>query len=388
MSRPSGPRVTMLVRNPFTNDTRVEREAASLARAGYQVTVVAEAAEGLPRREQTPSSTIIRVARPMRSVPGLRFVAFIIRLAMALVRTRPTILHAHDTDALQSVAPAAARLGIPFVYDAHELWLGRSRRGRSWLYDRLARLYFGAIERLAIPRAAAVIVANPAVGPELERRYGLRDVQPVPNYPVEVDPPQPLQLRDLPGGDLIPSDVPLVLYSGGIAPDRGIEQLVEAMVEIPDAHLAFMGRGGLEPAIRELVARFGLGRRVHFLGMVPSDEVVPYAASATVGVLSTVPTCLNNVLALPNKIFQYMAAGIPVVASDYPQIRDIVVGSGAGVVMDPTDPSSIAAALRQVLADRAEAQAVGQRGQAAIRDSYHWSVAERTLLDVYGKVAA
>ena len=382
-------RVTMLVRNHFTNDTRVEREASSLARAGYAVTVVATAAVGLPAREARAGAKVIRVAGPLRRIPGLRFLATVWRLQSVVERTRPDILHAHDTDALQSIGPAARRLRVPLVYDAHELWLGRSARGRSPLYDRLARTYFGWIERRYIPRAAAVIVANPLVGPELERRYGIDGVIPVPNYPVlsdAVEPPR--DLRSLPGGDRIPAEAPLVLYSGGITIERGIEQLVDAMQLLPGAHLAFMGAGGLEPEIRARVTRLGLDDRIHFLGMVPSDDVVAYSASATVGVLATVPTSLNNILALPNKIFQYMAAGIPVVASDYPQIREVIEGSGAGRLMDSSDPASIAGALRAIIDDPAAAREAGARGRAAVERTYHWSVPERTLLDIYHGLAA
>ena len=376
----------MLVRNAFTHDTRVEREARSLAAAGHRVTIVAEARPGLPLREEKASASVIRVPRPLARVPALRFLAYVWRLRSVVEKTRPDVLHAHDTDALQSMGPAARRLGVPFVYDAHELWLGRAARGHSGVYDRLARAYYGLVERRHVPRAAAVIVANPGVGPELERRYGIRGVRAVPNYPVEIGPVERRELRSLPGGDRIPHDAPIVLYSGGITIDRGIEQLVQAMTEVPDAHLVFMGAGGLEPEIRRLVSQLGLDDRVHFLGMVPSDEVVAYTASATVGVLSTVPVSLNNVLALPNKIFQYMAAGIPLVASDYPQIREVVEGSGAGRVMDSSDPSAIAAALRAVLADPDAARAAGERGRAAVVSTYHWAVSERTLLEVYRQV--
>ena len=378
----------MLVRNQFTNDTRVEREASSLARAGYEVTVVATAAAGLPAREVRAGAAVIRVASPLRRIPGLRFIANVWRLQSVVERTRPDILHAHDTDALQSIGPAARRLRVPFVYDAHELWLGRSARGRSAFYDRLARAYYRQIERRYIPRAAAVIVANPLVGPELARRYDIEHVIPVPNYPVLTDVVEPRDLRSLPGGDRIPAEAPLVLYSGGITIERGIEQLVDAMELVPGAHLAFMGAGGLEPEIRARVTRLGLDDRVHFLGMVPSDDVVAYSSSATVGVLATVPTSLNNILALPNKIFQYMAAGIPVVASDYPQIREVIEGSGAGRVMDSSDPTAIAAALRAIIDDPVAAREAGARGRAAVERTYHWSVPEQALLDVYREVAA
>lgn len=376
----------MLVRNTFTNDTRVEREAATLDAAGYRVAVVAEAGPGLPRRERRDHADVIRVPRRGPRLPGLRFASHLWRLGQATRRTRPDVLHAHDTDALQVIGPIGLRRDIPVVFDSHELWLGRSARGRSPLYHRVAQAYYGWIERRFVPRAAAVIVANPPVAPELERRYARGDVVSVPNYPAEGDAVLPRDLRSLPNGADIPVGVPIVLYVGGMTPDRGIEQLVDAMVEVPEARLVFLGGGGLEPAIRARVAMRGLGERTHFLGMVPSADVVPYTASATVGILSTMPTNLNNRLALPNKIFQYMAAGIPVVASDFPQIREVVEGSDCGILVDPTDVRALSAAIRTYTRDPARAVRDGANGRRAVTERYHWSIAAEQLLAVYRRL--
>jgi glycosyltransferase involved in cell wall biosynthesis len=377
----------MLVRNAFTHDTRVEREAATLRDAGYAVTVVAEAGPGLASREDRGGIRVIRVPNRGPRVPGLRFVAHVLRLAVAVNRTQPEILHAHDTDALQSVGLVALARGIPYVYDAHELWLDLGARGRSAIYGWAARLYFGLVERVFVPRAAAVLVANPPEGPELARRYHLREVLSVPNYPadaLERDEPDRGDLRTLPGGEGIPADAPLVMYVGGLARERGIEQLVAAMTEVPSARLVFLGAaGGLEPEVRRLVAELGIADRAHFIPPVPSGDVVRYTASGTVGVLATQPTCLNNVLALPNKIFQYMAAGIPTVAPDYPHLRELLEGDSAGVVVDVTRPSELAAAIRGYLHDPDRARRDGASARRAVQERYRWTMAATRLLDAY-----
>ena len=373
----------MLVRNAFTNDTRVEREAQTLTEAGYAVTIVSDGRPELPRTEQRAGATVRRISRRGPNLPLLRFIAYQWRLRRALERSRPDILHAHDTDALQTIGPVGRRLGIPVVFDSHELWLGRSGRGHGSIYHRAAQTYYGWVERRWVPAAAAVMVANPPVAPILERRYGLDRVHVVPNYPTERGSVEKRDLRLLPGGETIAAGVPIVLYVGGITLDRGIEQLVDAMASIPDAHLVFLGGGGLEPEIRQRVTERGFDARTHFLGMVSSSEVVPYATSATVGILSTVPTNLNNRLALPNKIFQYMAAGIPTVASDYPQVREVVEGSGAGVVYSPTDTTALAAAIRTYTEDPARAARDGANGRRAIVERFHWDISAATLLDVY-----
>ena len=378
-------RVTMLVRNPFTNDTRVEREARTLTAAGYRVTVVADGAPGLPTTEERDGVTVKRIARRGPRLPGLRFVTHVWRLRRAVEGTRPDIVHAHDADALQSAGPAAARLRVPLVYDSHELWLGRTARGRSRLYDWLNRAWYGLVERRYARRAALVIVANPGVAPELERRYGIRGVRHVANYPVEAEPVPARDLRSLPDAAAIPAEAPIILYLGAVMAHRGDEEIVRALADVGGAHLVCLGAAGPHVgAIRTEIQRLGLEGRVHLLPPVPSQEVVPFAGSAAIGVSLVQPASLSYRLALPNKLFQYMAAGLPVVASDFPDVRSVVEGSGAGVVVDPTDVDAVARALRELLGDPSRARAMGDAGRRAVRERFNWAEAAAELLRGYG----
>lgn len=382
-----GHRVTMLVRNPYTNDTRVEREARTLVSAGYAVTVIADSGPGLPERELREGIHVRRMPRRGPNLPGLRFVAHVWRLRRAIERTDPDIVHAHDADALQSAAPAARRRGAALVYDSHELWLGRTARGRSPLYDFLNRAWYRLIEGRFVPRAALVMVANPGVAPELERRYGVREVTIVPNYPVEQDEVAARDLRSLSTGAAIPPEAPIILYIGAVMADRGVEELVAALRDVPDSHVVCLGAAGQHVEIvRSLAASLGVGDRVHFVPPVPSAEVVPYARSATLGVSIVQPASLSYRLALPNKLFQYMAAGIPTVASDFADVREVVEGSAAGIVVDPTDVSAVASAIRRILADPDEARRMGDAGRRAVRERFNWNRSAEVLLRGYGAI--
>ena len=378
----------MLVRNAFTHDTRVEREARTLTSAGYRVTVIADAGAGLPRDEERDGYRVIRVGRRGPRLPVVRLFAHQRRLVRALIGTDPEILHGHDADALPPVAAAARRIGIPFIHDAHELWADQENRGRSAPYFAAFRAYYRLVEARLLPRAAAVLTVSPPIAELLRSRYGLARVELVPNYP-DVDPGELPVRRDLHALASLPADTPVILYLGGILPWRGLEELVDAisLLRTP-AHLVLLGWGGLAASLQVRAAQRGIASRVHVLPPVPSDEVIGYAADASIGVSPIPPSSLNYSLSLPNKVFQYMAAGVPVVASDFPQVREVVEGSGAGRCIDTRRPEVIAAAIDAILGDRAAARAMGAAGREAIRERYNWGVAARVLLAIYERVLA
>jgi glycosyltransferase involved in cell wall biosynthesis len=382
----AGRHVVMLVRNAYTHDTRVEKEARTLTGAGYRVTIVADGAHGLPERETRPEADVIRVARSGRRLPGVRFVVHQALLARVLRDLRPDVLHAHDSNALVPVGLAARALGVPYVYDAHDLWLGRPRRERSRIYFAINQLYYTLVERLFVRPAAATLTVSAPIAEHLARRYGLPEVVLVPNYP---EPPGTIDRRDiraLPGAEALDATTPLVLYVGGLMGGRGLEQLVDAMAHVERAELVLLGDGVLAKPLQQRAARGGFAERLHVVTPVPPADVIDVAASADVGVSPIVPSCLNYRYSLPNKLFQYMAAGLPVVASDFPQVREIVEGAGCGLVVDTRDPAEIAGAIDRILADRAAAQAMGERGRQAVVEHFNWSTAARALIDVYARV--
>ncbi len=379
-------RIAMLVRNAYTHDTRVEKEARTLTDAGFEVTVVADAAFGLPERETRDGSTVIRMPRTAAAIPGIRFFLHEWRLARRLTELRPTYLHAHDSNALLAVAVAAGRLRVPFVLDAHELWLGRPPRDRPAPYRFAFRAWYTVLERLLVPRAAAVVTVSPPIARHLERRYRLPTVELVPNYPDIGRPVERREIRGLVPG--IPHSAPIVLHLGAYLPDRGLEQLVEALVTVHEAHLVVLGAGSRASGLVELAARLGIGDRVHLVPPVPSDEVVDYTASATIGVAPIVPTTLNNAYSLPNKLFQYMAAGLPVLASALPQLTEIVEGSDAGVTVDTRDVPALAAALRSLLGDRDRLGEMGRNARRAVEERYSWERSATTLRSVYQRLTA
>src|SRR5207245_1271294 len=142
----------------------------------------------------------------------------------------------------------------------------------------------------------------------------------------------------------------VVLYLGNVAPDRGVEQLCRAIAEIPDAVLVVVGPGGpFRERLREEARGLPAADRIHFLPAVAPEQIPAITASADVAAMPIQPSSLNHRLTTPTRLFDALGAGVPVVASDLPGMAQIIRATGAGVLCDPTNARSIAAAIREVL---------------------------------------
>ncbi|NLG20470.1 MAG: glycosyltransferase family 4 protein [Actinomycetales bacterium] len=277
---------------------------------------------------------------------------------------RPDVVHANDANALVPALLITAGTPGRVVYDSHELWRRRNIRQDRWL----APAVEAVIETVGIRVAAGVITVSPSIADWLQQTYSLR-IRPtlVRNIPTARPLPDPARgrLRELAG--LAPGDR-VVSYVGGITTGRGLEETVDAMALLPDnAHLVLLGYGdpryiaGLLQRARDT----GVSDRVHLAGSVPSPEVPQALADADVAVVYVRPICLSYRFSLPNKLFESIHAGLPIVAADLPDTSAIVREHSVGEVFEATTPAELAAAIQQVLGDptayrAAAAQAAGE----------------------------
>jgi glycosyltransferase involved in cell wall biosynthesis len=208
----------------------------------------------------------------------------------------------------------------------------------------------------------------------------------VMNCSYRTDPPEPPRRRFHERLGLDPVRR-VVLYQGGFSPHRGIEQLLDAIPEIPGAVLVLLGYGALQEELERRAADPGLAGLVHLLPAVPPTELLEWVGSADVVAMPIQPSTLNHRYTTPNKLFEAMAVGVPVVASDLPGMASIVRETDAGLLVDPTRPADIAAACRQLLAaSPGEAAARRKRILAAAHETYNWERQARVLLDEYGRL--
>jgi glycosyltransferase involved in cell wall biosynthesis len=269
---------------------------------------------------------------------------------------------------------------VRFVYDAHELYGNAEPRTARTL---AAALPIRLWERFLVRNAAAVITTNRSRADELSKRHGRPDIVVLANVPDRVDEVVPLD----PG---YPPGAPVLLYQGGIyAEARAFRETIEALAGIDGVHFVVIGFG--RDRDRELLAQwareYGVADRVHVLGPRPFDELVRTAAGASVGLVPIKPNHRSDLLGDTNKLHEYLMAGLPVVASDLPEIRRVVVEGDppVGELFDPAQPATIIRAVTSVLSDGRYNDRRREARRLAL-DRHNWQAQEGALVAIYDRL--
>jgi glycosyltransferase involved in cell wall biosynthesis len=274
------------------------------------------------------------------------------------------------------------RNGAPVVYDARDIYVDAGNLSRL---PRPVRGLVGRWERGWARRASRVITVNRPYAEVMAARWKVEPPLIVLNcaYRREAPAGRPHRFHEALG---LGPDTRVVLYQGGFSRDRGIEQLIEAIPSVPSAVLVLLGYGNLQAELERRAADPAVQGRVRILPAVPPTELLDWVAAADVVAMPIQPSTLNHRLTTPNKLFEAMAAGVPVVASDLPGMAGIVRETGAGLLVDPTSPAAIASALRELLESEGERAAMGARALAAAHETYNWERQLDVLLAEYGRL--
>ncbi len=378
------PHVLFVHLGDTTGSSRALRQIRALAGAGYRVTVVDAPLGAAARRapDALPAGVrLVTVPVPARRGPAL-FVAahraFSRTLSEVVADGRADVVHASDLHILPAAASAARRLGARLVYDAREWYAGLdSAHGRPWV----GRAW-GAVEARWAPRADAVLTVNDAIA---DRLAGARRIAGPVVLPNVSDAPLRAPTGELRREVGVP-EAPLVLYQGLFRDGRGLIQLVDAMADVPEAHLVLIGEGPLGAHLRAQVERV-LPEHGHVLPFTAPDRLERLTPDATVGAIVAEPLTESLRMGLPNKLFEYAAAGVPVLAgSGIEPLREAVETAGAGLAVDPTDRGALVAALRTMTTD-ADARASFESGLARLRDRFDAARVAERFLDVYRRLA-
>ncbi len=360
------------------NDVRIyEKEAQSLAQFGHQVVIVG------PDGQCCGVSNGNQVRHVPVRLPGgrlARMTAGALKILGRTLAARARVCHFHDPELLP-VGLALKALGQRVVYDVHEDYPEQILSKHylpGWLRQTVARA-FGRVEKLAARCFDGVVAATDGIA----GKFAGAKVVTVRNYP-KTGGVHRRQVEDLhPAGATRPFRI--CHLAGTLTEERGITSLVRAMEELGDGfELVLAGRfvpAEYESSLRGM-AGFG---RVRYLGVMPHEEAWHWYGQSDVGAVCLLPVPRFET-SLPVKLFEFMAAGLPVVASDFALFRQIVEGNNCGICVNPERPEEIAAAVRQLAADQVARRRMGAAGLAAVRSKYRWEVEAETLARFYQEI--
>ncbi|MEL6652163.1 MAG: glycosyltransferase [Bacteroidota bacterium] len=358
-------RVILSVINDLSGDQRIHRIASSLVESAYEVLVV-----GRKLPDSLPLSGRPYQTHRMRLLfkrGKLFYLEYNFRLLLFLLFTRVDILNANDLDTLLPNYLVSKLRSKSLVYDSHEYFtevpelIDRPRTRAIWLW----------LERRLFPRLPKVYTVNPSIANIYQKTYGNK---------VSV-------IRNLPFGRLFPLQAAsrnVLIYQGAINLGRGIDLMIEAMQHLPEAELWIVGKGDVLEKMKALADSLSLGERVKFWGFVALEHLPAITAQARIGLSLEEDRGANYRFASPNKVYDYIQAGLPVLVSDLPEMRALVESYEVGAVLPfaQRQAGRLADLLRAMLTDEVALNTWRERCRVAAKE-LNWEAEKEKLQEIY-----
>ena len=365
----TSPHIIVAVTNDLVTDQRVDRTCRALAADGWRVTLVGRRLPHSP--ELAPRGYAVRRMRLLFRRSAAFYAEYNIRLFLLLLFSRADAVFSNDTDTLAACCLAARLRRRALYYDAHELFpdvpelQGRPRVQNVWKW----------IERTALPHVTQAFTVSQSVADEYRRRYGI-EMTVVRNVPDSSQSNSLIRkcvnslVKDSHINTLTQSHIQAfsilnsqLLYQGAVNIGRGIHEMIDVLQYLPDCRLVVAGDGDLLEQMKAYAAAQPWHDRVEFLGRVQPDRLRALTAQASLGLCLLEDLGLNYRYSLPNRIADFAQAGVPVLATDFPEIRRVIEEYGTGTLVEPLPADKEGEAYRQYLARLAE----------AVRDALrHW----------------
>lgn len=365
-------RVIVSVINDLVTDQRVNKSCLTLQKMGYEVLLVGRKQRKSPPMDERPYDT--KRMKLLFEKGPLFYAEFNTRLFFFLLLHRANLLLSNDLDTALPNYFISRLKGVKMIYDSHEYFtetpelVGRPRVQKVWK----------RIEGFVVPRLKEMITVCDSIADLFHEKYGVT-CHVVRNIPPRAALP--------PKGDKIRLGFPedkhlLILQGSGINIQRGAEELVEAMRYLDDCFLMVIGGGDVLPTLKQMTEQLNITDRVRFLPRMPYAEMMAYTQLAELGFVLDKDTNLNYRFCLPNKLFDFIQAGVPIVASKLVEVGKIIKKYDIGLFIPDHDPKSIAATIRQGL-DDVEGRTRWQKGLAQAADDLCWENEQRTLIEIY-----
>jgi len=359
------------VHPPF--DTRIfHKEAKSLAKAGYLVTLIAKH----DKEETIDGVKIIPLKTPPNRI--VRMTKTLLECYRKAVKVDADLYHFHDPE-LIIVGWLLKRRGKKVIYDVHED-VPKDIINKYWIWKPVRILVAkitGFIEKSISLKLDGTVTATSSISQNFKSVSEKLIV--INNYALMNELYQENKIKH--EGKF---NGHFVVYVGSITVERGAKEMVEAMGLLPQDCKVKLLLGGnfAPPLLKETLERIQGWRRVEYMGWLDRFQVADVLGKARAGMVLFHPAP-NHINAQPNKMFEYMSAGLPVIASHFPLWKEIVEGNRCGLTINPLSPQEIADAIRYIFDNPKEVEEMGQRGREAVDKKYNWLKEEKKLLAFY-----
>jgi len=367
-------KVIVSVINDLVTDQRVNKVCQTLLSINCDVILVGRKMRNSPELDSR-DYRMHRMKLLFEKGP-LFYAEFNLRLFIYLLFNKANMLISNDLDTLLPNYLIKKIKGVPLIYDSHEYFtevpelVNRKRTQAIWKF----------IERKLFPRQTDVITVNDSIAELFENDYGIRPhvVRNIPRSRQSVVKVSKKYLG-------LPVDKHILILQGaGINVHRGSEELVEAMQFVVDAVLLIVGGGDVIETLKMMTKKYGLEQKVIFKPRVPYQQLMQYTASADLGLTLDKSTNLNYKFSLPNKLFDYIQAGVPILSSPLPEIEKIILKYDVGDFISDHNPKNIAIKINQILSNQLQMEKWKKNCKFAARE-LTWEHEEKVLIDIYSQ---
>ena len=365
-------RVIVSVINDLVTDQRVNKSCLTLQKAGFEVLLVGRRQRKSPPMDERPYKSH-RMKLLFEKGP-LFYAEFNFRLFIFLLFHRCNCLLSNDLDTLLPNFWISRLKRVPLIYDSHEYFT----EVPELVNRRIVQHIWKKIEEHVVPKLPEMITVCQSIAELFHRKYGIK-VHVIRNIPMRKMLPQPASREEI---GLDTTKHILVLQGSGINIHRGSEELVDAMAYLADCQLVIIGGGDVLPILKGKVSSNNWDDRVKFFPRMPYQKMMAITQLADLGFTLDKDTNLNYRFSLPNKLFDYIQAGVPIVASHLTEIERIITQYNIGTFIDIHDPESIANTIQNTLDDK-EKMAQWKENLSAAAKELCWENEEKLLLNIY-----
>ncbi|NJO88706.1 MAG: glycosyltransferase family 4 protein [Chloroflexia bacterium] len=369
--------IILAATNDLSTDQRVHKVAETLIKSGFSPMLIGRR---LKKFKRTKFEKISYQALQTHLIKALSFMpATTFRLFFFLLFKKPAAFVANDLDTLPAcyfaykIKMAFGNKNIKLVYDSHELFTevpelnGRNFVKKTWLF----------LEKLILPKVKNSCTVCESIASYYQKQYGIK-MQIISNFSLFTDLVLNNQILDI----KLPVNKKIILYQGALNIGRGIEHVINILNKIDDAVLVIAGKGDIENDLKKRVNENQLNNKVVFVGAIPLEQLFQLTKMAHVGLVLQEDLSLSYRYVLPNRLFDFMKAEVPILASNLPELHKIVSNEKIGLLIDGFEKEELIDKIKELLFNEGLIAKIKIQLRECKR-KYSWEIQEKKLIDFY-----